>query len=103
MASATTYLKAAGVTVAFAYVLGLCTAGVFLAILWGVGKLPPWQWWEFALAPLWVGLIAIVGSWLFGPFVAKGRRWNAGISQWRRVGFLGFLVVLIAAYIFLWP
>ena len=100
MHSAHLFGRRVGVFIAVAYVYGLFL-GVF-ALAWESAfrdGLPKWTWWQYLLAPLGIGFLAVVLE-AFWMLVSKviGRD-HVSDPLWKRAGRMMVIFLLMTAFI----
>jgi hypothetical protein len=80
--------------VAFLYTLGAIYGGINLLFkLPFRPTLPNWEWWQYLLAPLGIGVIAVVFEGLFDLVLRPFGINQPGTPKWRQS--LGVLVLLL--------
>lgn len=93
-------LKVGGYLVALAYFYGLLLGGLSLAwhVLFRDGW-PSLSWWQWLLAPLGIGCVAMGGEWLFQKLRDRTGFGEYGQNKSKRVLHLAILFVVLAALI----
>lgn len=82
------------ITLVVCYVYGLIGVVVWFGMIsLIVGHLPRWPWWQFALAPLMLGLLELAAERFLGPSIRRFHAWHGGIPQWQKAVFLVLLLL----------
>ena len=95
-----------GIIIGFIYAYGVVLGAFPFLISWATGKLSVLPWWEYALAPFALGIVAIAIEWALAPIAKRSSNWHRSIPQWKKGLFLLFVVFLMFLYIFwnaIWP